>query len=306
MTALMTAYIAELTARQSTFAREATNYAKRVTAYFRGQLATSITRQQALNFRTWLLSHNLSPSTVNHHLAACSAACNQAGINNPFRQLNLPLNNAVTNYLTPQQEAALLNACAQDKELLAIIVTAIGTGMRRNSILSLTWQQIDFDKRLISFTQKGNRQHHVLMFPGVWDALHNLDRPHPVWVFPNQSTGSHIKDIRKRFKSALAKAGISNFRFHDLRHHAASRLIQAGASLYAVQQVLGHSDPRMTSRYAHLAADYMQSLAAKASVTLPTISPTTNRTRRAASQKAASNQAANQSPRSSGDRATDS
>ncbi len=67
--------------------------------------------------------------------------------------------------------------------------------------------------------------------------------------------GNPYKEVKRSFNYALRKAGIEDFRFHDLRHSFASRLVMKGASLKAVQELLGHRDIKMTMRYAHLADD---------------------------------------------------
>jgi integrase len=94
----------------------------------------------------------------------------------------------------------------------------------------------------------------------VYDALIALE-PDPSRrqgrVFPagNDRRGSQI---RTAFEAALVRAGITGFRFHDLRHTAASHLVMRGASLKDVQEILGHADLRMTNRYAHLSPAHLR------------------------------------------------
>jgi integrase len=71
-------------------------------------------------------------------------------------------------------------------------------------------------------------------------------------VFPGKVPGQPLNNPQKAFNRVLKKIGISNFRIHDLRHSFASLAINNGASLYEVQHLLGHSQAKTTSRYAHL------------------------------------------------------
>jgi integrase len=72
------------------------------------------------------------------------------------------------------------------------------------------------------------------------------------YVFPSPKTGGKLTDVKRQFRSALRKAGIENFRFHDLRHTTASHLIMNGVDLKTVSEILGHADTKMTERYSHL------------------------------------------------------
>jgi integrase len=75
------------------------------------------------------------------------------------------------------------------------------------------------------------------------------------YVFPN-GNGGFLGDIKTAFRSALTRAGISDFRPHDLRHTFASHYIMRGGSLKALKEILGHKDIKMTMRYAHLSKEF--------------------------------------------------
>jgi site-specific recombinase XerD len=74
-------------------------------------------------------------------------------------------------------------------------------------------------------------------------------------VFPNKS-GKRFNDIKKSWATILRDASIENFRWHDMRHHFASRLVMAGVDLNTTRELLGHADIKMTLRYAHLAPEH--------------------------------------------------
>jgi integrase len=71
------------------------------------------------------------------------------------------------------------------------------------------------------------------------------------YVFPSPKTGAKLTDIKKSFRRAIEQAGIKDFRFHDLRHTAATRMADAGADAFTLARILGHSDIRITHRYTH-------------------------------------------------------
>jgi integrase len=80
-----------------------------------------------------------------------------------------------------------------------------------------------------------------------------------LWVFPNQ-TGTRPYRIREAWENALKRAEIDNFKFHDLRHSAASYMLMNGASLAEIGEILGHKSFEMTKRYAHLSDNHARSI----------------------------------------------
>jgi len=176
----------------------------------------------------------------------------------PFRKakkLFLKGNNKRVRFLDECEETALF------KELrgyLAQMVTiAIHTGMRRGEILQLKWGQIRNGFIYLTKT-KTEVAREVPINKDVQEVLNSI--PHHIksdYVFCNPGTGKPYEDIKKRFNTAVKRAGIKDFRFHDLRHTFASRLVMANVPLQVVQKLLGHSRIDMTLRYAHLSDDSM-------------------------------------------------
>ena len=82
-------------------------------------------------------------------------------------------------------------------------------------------------------------------------------------VFANPQTGAQFDNVKKSWASILKGAEIKNFRWHDMRHHFASKLVMAGVDLNTVRELLGHADIKMTLRYAHLAPEHKAKAVAK-------------------------------------------
>mgnify|MGYP001463395668 CR=1 FL=1 len=78
-------------------------------------------------------------------------------------------------------------------------------------------------------------------------------------VFPNKTGTNRCRhNVSNAFKRACKRAGIEDFRFHDLRHDFGSNLVQRGISIYSVKELMGHKDVRTTQRYAHLSPDKLK------------------------------------------------
>ena len=150
------------------------------------------------------------------------------------------------------------------------IIAALHTGMRRGELLGLEWSRVDFHAGLLhleaSHTKTATRRsvpinataRDALLSRARYRATHCPDASH---VFCSQD-GIPIVDPKEGFASACRKAGIDNFRFHDLRHTCAAWLVSAGVPIYDVRDVLGHSTVSMTERYAHLAPERARSAVA--------------------------------------------
>ncbi|MDY6862329.1 MAG: site-specific integrase [Thermodesulfobacteriota bacterium] len=90
------------------------------------------------------------------------------------------------------------------------------------------------------------------------NILKNIKKNDTGYLFCNKN-GKPYRNVRKSFDSALKKAEISNFKFHDLRHTFASNLVMAGVDLTIVKELLGHKDVKMTLRYSHLSPNHKKS-----------------------------------------------
>lgn len=151
--------------------------------------------------------------------------------------------------------------------LRPMILLSINTGMRRGEIFSLKWENVNFEQALLTIDgtrAKSGKTRHI---PLNTEALNTLKS----WrkqtntngiVFPNKE-GARFDSVKKGWKSIVDAAKIKNFRWHDMRHHFASRLVMASVDLNTVRELLGHADMSMTLRYAHLAPEHKASAVEK-------------------------------------------
>jgi len=145
--------------------------------------------------------------------------------------------------------------------LAPLVLLAINTGARRGELFGLSWVDVDTDRRLVTVraaTSKGNRTRHIPLNAEAtavlsrWQAQRD---PESNYVFPGAG-GGRMTNVNKAWAELMRAAALLNFRFHDLRHHFASRLVMAGIDLNTTRELLGHSDLAMTLRYAHLAPEH--------------------------------------------------
>lgn len=145
---------------------------------------------------------------------------------------------------------------AAEPHLKPIIITALNTGMRKGEILNLTWNQIDLKHGYIHLdrTKNGERRDIPVnsTLKALFKELFKKRRLDTDYVFVNPDTGKKYHDIKRSFTTACRRAGITDFRFHDLRHTFASHLVMNGVDLKTVQELLGHKTIKMTLKYSHL------------------------------------------------------
>jgi integrase len=180
----------------------------------------------------------------------------------PYEFFRMPsVNDQRVRFLERGQWEQLLNACPS--WLRPIVILARFTGMRRGNALNLTWSQIDLQDRVIHLEHTKNGQRLTIPLTetpyNVLVALKNAKVRHLCpFVFHQDGKPYSPYQVSVAFKRACKRAGIGNFRLHDLRHDFASNLIQKGNDLYIVQHLLGHKDGRMTQRYAHLRVENLR------------------------------------------------
>lgn len=140
-----------------------------------------------------------------------------------------------------------------------IVLLAMNTGMRRGEIFQLKWSNIDFYSKTLTVEAGNAKSGKSRIIPLNDNAFHVLENWKPIsqsqYVFHGKDKDP-LTDIKKGFLKVLEEAEIKEFRFHDLRHHFASKLVMRGVDLNTVRELLGHADIKMTLRYAHLAPEH--------------------------------------------------
>ena len=261
-------------------------HSRPIVEHFRGRLISTITEHDVERFRsvrkdtpTRTMTAR-SNSTLNHDLAMFKMMMNKAvawGLleRNPAAKVK-PLRETKgrTRFLSVEEAKNLIEAAS--RHLRPILICALETGMRRGKILGLRWSDVDMKNAMIYFGEtKNGKARHVPMSNRLRATLAALPRRLGTdFVF----TGSILKtpagngrnrplnqpigkvepfhDVRTAFQTACTKAGIEDFRFHDLRHTAASHMIMAGVPFKTVGEILGHTTTAMTERYSHLTPEH--------------------------------------------------
>lgn len=143
-----------------------------------------------------------------------------------------------------------------------LILTALGTGIRRSAIFNLRWSDIDFDhdKIMLRGSQAKNKKTAILPMSAKVKAVLEAWQKQSSGeiVFSSPKDGGSMDNVDVSFAGVLKKAGIENFRWHDMRHDFASQLVMRGVSLYVVKELMTHASIKTTERYAHLAPDVKQ------------------------------------------------
>lgn len=180
----------------------------------------------------------------------------------------------IVRYLTPEEANRLLEV--SPIHLRRIILFALLTGMRAGEIISLRWENIK--KNEIVLESKSTKSKRQYTYPITEDLRKLLDEIRKEqkekgiehgFVFTNSFGKPYTRlGYRRAFKTALRKAGIENFRFHDLRHTFASWLALTTKDIYLVSRMLHHQSVQTTKRYAHLTQDYMKESLSKISALL--------------------------------------
>jgi integrase len=172
--------------------------------------------------------------------------------------------NQIERFLNDEERVRLLDACHESSwdKMYLLVLLAITTGMRKSELVNLHWTDINFDKGLATLDTTKNGDARINPIPNIaLDELKKFRQIGKGLIFFSPKNTEKPFDFRKQWYSSLKKADITGFRFHDLRHTAASYLVMAGATLHEAGQILGHKSEQTTKRYAHLSTNHKAELA---------------------------------------------
>lgn len=247
---------------------------KRLQPHFGGKSVIGLKRLDVRRYVAQRVADGVCESTVKRELKLFSAAINFVRVEydhpelaNPVQQLRLDGGEYRVRWIS-RGEAALLISAAEDyarrPHLPNFVRLALNTGCRKTEMLGLEWNRVDFERavfRLEPEHTKGGKRRLIPLNEMALSALRDQREwvrsrsPGSPWVFPSPWVAGRTRTLQKGFASACDRAGIDNFRIHDLRHTFASWLVMDGVSLYVVKDLLGHSSITVTERYAHLSPD---------------------------------------------------
>jgi len=210
-----------------------------------------------------------TPATVNRYMAALSVAFTTAVKewgwldDTPMRKVTKGKEaRGRVRFLSDDERVRLLKACKESSNsyLYPVVVLALSTGMRQGEIMGLTWDVVDLNRgRAILHETKNGERRAVAITGHALEQLKELAKVRRIdsnLLFPSKEARPQKiqkgMDLRVPWLAALKNAGIEDFKFHDLRHSAASYLAMNGASLAEIAEVLGHKTLQMVKRYAHL------------------------------------------------------
>lgn len=177
---------------------------------------------------------------------------------NPTRGVpRKPLNNARKRFLTAQEAARLRDAVAasQNPQLQHIVGLLLLTGARVRELLDARWEHVGVEGQAWFIpTSKTGKSRHVPLPEDALAIIASLPRYKDCpWLLPNPDTLKPFVSVKHGWQRAIRVARLPGLRIHDLRHSAASFMVNSGVDLFAVGRVLGHASVQSTQRYAHLA-----------------------------------------------------
>jgi len=256
-------YLPHAKARKRSWQTEVGILQRHILPVFSDSKLEAITRFALSRWLEGLRDKGLSPSTCNRALFLVKYIFNCARrwgfmAESPAQDVqSLPEKEFRERYLSEEEARQLIDALAAEKDQQAanVVRLLLFTGARKSEVLAARWENVDLERRILTVPlSKSGKARHIPLSDAALQVLSEI--PHKSeWLFPSSRTDSHISTIYDAWDRVRERAGLKDVRLHDLRHSFASFLVNSGCSLYEVQKILGHQNPKVTTRYAHLAQD---------------------------------------------------
>lgn len=222
----------------------------------------------------------LSGATINRYFAAVSGVCKWAWKekhwlpDNPVLNISKAAENkGIVRFLSASERSALFEACRQhpDRNIGLIVMLALATGARYSNLRNLRWEDVDLERWTLALERTKNGEARYVPIVGAaqtaLQAQFDADPTGEGWIFKG-ARDAVPADVEKKWREVRDAAGVTNFRFHDLRHTTGSYLTQRGAGLAQVADALGHKTLATAKRYAHQNSEHVRNTLATIADTL--------------------------------------
>lgn len=239
--------------------------ATKIASVLRDYAALPVVRQVRKGRKVITVERKRSSQTVRHFHTAISAILDYAQLDLHWVDRNEAKNTrradpapARIRWLTDEQREKLLEACrdSDNPDLYLVVLLALTSGARQAEVINLKWSQIDYKQRVAWLTPEGTKTEEPRAMPLVPEVITLLKartrKLRVDLVFQSPTKRDQPRNMRQAWDVARKRAGLPDFRFHDLRHSAATELLRAGVDSRVVAAVLGHKTMAMMRRYAHV------------------------------------------------------
>ena len=255
-------YLPHIKAYKRSWRTDARIASRHLSAAFGARPLAHIRRGEIEDWLRGLLERGFAPASCNRFLAVLKTICTVAE-NRGFLPPGRSPCRGVSGFRgSPQKERYLSRREAE--RLMRVLKESphphahalqliLLTGARKSEILKARWENIDLERGMLTIpVSKSGNTRHIVLSEAAMGIIRNLPHSESPWLFPGHSKGKSLSDVYHFWNSLRRELGLCDVRIHDLRHSFASFLVNAGHTLYEVQKILGHADPRTTMRYAHL------------------------------------------------------
>ena len=273
-------YLPYATSRKRSWKRDEELFRLRIKDKFGNHRLNEITRQQVQTFHTSVLAEGLAPASADHHVKLIRRALNLAVEwemldKNPVLRIQLyNADNKVEHYMNDDELERLVTVLRANEPptVCKVALFLLSTGARLSEALQARWDQIDRRTRVWRIPAANSKSKRIRAIPLNDSAIEVLDQigteDEHEYLFINLQTKEPLTSVNRVWVRLRNKAGLPHLRLHDLRHQFASFLVNSGRTLYEVQKILGHSDTKVTERYAHLSQATLQDASNSASMAI--------------------------------------